>query len=151
MVPMAASAKARKSGPHRLRHLGRETERRRRGVASCMLRSWRVLAPWLPPGGRIPIDPSTNAIAIAVTGGPKRRPIAVVFPRDWDTDAVVHRIAMLPQLSVDDIRGRDGRMDNDNCVLLLLVVLLAQALLLRPSLLGIILSSGCRCRILYDR
>lgn len=49
MVPMAASAKARKSGPHRLRHLGRETERRRRGVASCMLRSWRVLAPWLPP------------------------------------------------------------------------------------------------------
>jgi len=46
-----------------------------------------------------------NAMAIAVTGGPRSRPMDVVFPRRWDMDAVAHRAAMFPHVSSLANRG----------------------------------------------
>jgi len=51
---------------------------------------------------------------MAVTGGPRRRPMGVVFPRRWERDAVVDSIAMFPHVLVDEMRGKcRGLEDKD--------------------------------------
>lgn len=42
---------------------------------------------------------------MAVTGGPSRRPMDVVFPRRCDRDAVVDSMAIFPHVFVGDISG----------------------------------------------
>ena len=101
----AARIKDFNKGPHRCRHSRILTPNNSIGVASCILTNCSILAPEDPPLGSTPTDPSTNAIAIAVTGGPRSFPRDVVFPSRWDMDAVAVRHAMFPNVSVGEIRG----------------------------------------------
>lgn len=107
IVEVAARMNDLRRGPHLCRHSRIFTPRRRRGVASCMLSNCNNLAPDDPPLGKTPIEPSKNAMAMAVTGGPRSFPMEVVFPILWDRVAVVHRTAIFPHVSCFDMRGRD--------------------------------------------
>ena len=62
----------------------------------------------VPPGFMTPTDASKKERAMAVTGGPSRRPTAVVFPKICERVAVPHKAAQFPQASVAGMRGAEG-------------------------------------------
>ena len=69
---------------------------------------WRAVAPADPPGGMMPMLARRKVRAIAVTGGPRRRPIDVDLPRNWAIVAQVSTAAAFPMSSPADISGLDG-------------------------------------------
>ena len=97
-----------RSGPQDLRANLISAPSRRRGVAKERVMPWRAVAPADPPGGMQPTEAKTNVRAIAVTGGPRRRPIDVDLPRNWAIVADASTAAAFPMSSPADISGLDG-------------------------------------------
>ena len=79
-----------------------------RGVARLRVMPCRAVAPAEPPGGMMPMVAKRKVRAMAVTGGPRRRPTAVDFPRNWAIVAHMSTAEAFPMSSVADISGLEG-------------------------------------------
>lgn len=120
-VAIDAAAKESKRGPQRCTQSLKSAPNKIKGVANCKDNSCSDLAAMVPPGLRIPIDANPNVNAMAVTGGPNRRPMRVVVPMTCAMVAVPVSAATLPQVSAAPIQGRVGIID-DSSVLYLVVL-----------------------------
>jgi hypothetical protein len=103
-VDTAAVRKEARSGPHRDKQSRKSAPNKIKGVAICKDSNCRDFAAAVPPGWRTPIDANKKVKAMAVTGGPKRRPMRVFLPITCETVAVPVKAAMFPQVSVGPIK-----------------------------------------------
>lgn len=70
------------SGPQDFRADLMSAPRSSNGVARLRVMLWRAVAPADPPGGMMPMVARRKVRAMAVTGGPSSRPMAVDLPRN---------------------------------------------------------------------
>jgi hypothetical protein len=69
------------------------------GVANLMDNPWRFREEDVPPGERTPTLARPNVMAMAVTGAPSNRPMAVEFPNCCAATPTAERAARFPQES----------------------------------------------------
>ena len=108
MVAIYANMNEMRSGPQELLADLISAPRSSNGVARLRVMPCRAVAPAEPPGGMMPIVAKRKVRAMAVTGGPRRRPTAVDFPRNWAIVAHMSTAEAFPMSSVADISGLEG-------------------------------------------